>query len=366
MTICKEEEINSKTYHKLNPFPGKITNRYLLNKQGSTKKTYHVSLDITGSNLSFNPGDTVGIFPSNPTSEVSAIINHLNLSPYCEVFIKKYNQHIDVQTAFTQYLNLAKVSKKLCDYLQITPAPTYDLLQALQLTNRQDFELQELIDLLAPLLPRFYSIASSPLENKNQIDLVVVTFEYEHGGRLYQGLGSSFLCETTTPYESSIPLYVQPNPNFILPDHSNDMIMIGPGTGVAPFRGFMQHRKKSLASGKNWLFFGERNSATDYYYQDFWEDLSNEGILRVNTAFSRDSQTKRYVQHEMLDHARELYNWIQEGANIYICGDAKVMAKDVTETLLIIFQEQGKFSFDQAKEFLRSLRKEKRLLQDVY
>lgn len=198
------------------------------------------------------------------------------------------------------------------------------------------------------------------------MDLLVAAFEYEVGGRIKKGVGSSFLCDLATVLETPIKLYHQPNPNFSLPDADVDIIMIGPGTGVAPYRAFLQERVLKNTEGKNWLFFGERNQSYDFYFEDFFNSLVDQGLLKLSTAFSRDQQKKHYVQHEILKHSHEIYSWIKRGAHIYICGDAKHMAKDVTEALVTILSVEGNTSEKEALTSLREMRKSKQLMQDVY
>ena len=193
---------------------------------------------------------------------------------------------------------------------------------------------QELVNAIAPLLPRFYSIASSQRVSPHTIDLLVATFTYHHGAKLKHGLGSQFLCETATPQQTLITAYIQKAPYFSLPNNlDTPIIMIGAGTGVAPYRAFLQERIENHAKGQHWLFFGERNYHTDFYYQDFFESLVSHRQLRLDLAFSRDQKEKRYVQHLIQDQEHSIWEMIQHGAYIYLCGDAKQMAKSVKKTL---------------------------------
>ncbi|MCB1107609.1 MAG: hypothetical protein KDK76_05905, partial [Chlamydiia bacterium] len=224
--------------------------------------------------------------------------------------------------------------------------------------------LQELISYLAPLLPRFYSIASSPLVSPHTIDLLVSTFTYTHGEKERQGLGSHFLCSAAHLYETPIYTYLQPTSHFILPqDLSAPIIMVGPGTGVAPYRAFLQEREQTKATGKNWLFFGERNKETDYYYESYLSSLEKKGLLQLDLAFSRDQKEKIYVQHLLEKRGSDLWKLINEGSYIYICGDARHMAKDVTSAISSIIETHGN---EDPKAYLKMLRQEKRLLLDVY
>ena len=213
------------------------------------------------------------------------------------------------------------------------------------------------------MMPRFYSVASSPKLFKHEIHLTVASLVYETAGGPRRGVGSHFLGHTAVPFETSIPIYVQPSNGFTLPaDPDASIIMIGPGTGIAPFRAFLQEREALGASGRNWLFFGERNRETDFYYEDYFRSLKN---LRLDLAFSRDSAEKVYVQHKLWENRADIWNWLQNGAYLFVCGDADKMAKDVDLTLLRIGQDAG-LAEEDSREWLKALRKSRHYLQDVY
>ncbi|MBI5273445.1 MAG: hypothetical protein HY860_00130, partial [Chlamydiales bacterium] len=322
MTICNESLKSTKQYDRLCPFSSKIVARNLLNKEGSSKKTYLISLDLTDSGLTYKPGDAVAIFPDNDTQDVSRIISLLSCNSNHQIIGKKTGDTQPIKEFLTKHANLHKATNKLTAFLEIPYDASYDVLQCLERSSKR-IDPQHFCDLLLPMLPRFYSIASSQYNNPHLVDLVVVTFEYVHGGRLQRGMGSSFLCETAEINDTTIPLYIHTNETFMLPSHDANIILIGPGTGIAPFRAFLQERMFMDATGNNWLFFGERNACSDFYFESYWKELVNEKKLKLNTAFSRDQLQKRYVQHEMIDHAAEVYFWIQSGAFIYVCGDAK-------------------------------------------
>jgi sulfite reductase (NADPH) flavoprotein alpha-component len=225
----------------------------------------------------------------------------------------------------------------------------------------------ELSPLLSPLLPRFYSIASSQHAVENEVHLTVAQLRYEANGSERVGVCTHYLCELAPLEEPAVPIYVQPHRGFTLPENLEaSIIMIGPGTGVAPYRGFMQERAFKNASGRNWLFFGEWNRSTDFFYEEFWNELNQQGKLRIDVAFSRDQEHKVYVQHRMLEQGAELFKWLEEGAFLYVCGDAKRMAKDVEAALLQIIQEHGRMDDAGAKLYLKQLRQQKRYLRDVY
>ncbi len=310
-------------FDKSNPFPAKIKERSLLNKSGSTKQTYHIVLDIKGSGLTFKPGDSIAVLPKNDPIRVEEALRTLNAKPEDPIVDPRSNQSMTMHDYLTYKVNLSRL-------------PTF-----------------------APLLPRFYSVASSPNAHPDEIHLLVAL--------LPEGVASPFLCHSATLDETPVPIYLQPAHAFFLPQNpETHIIMIGPGTGVAPFRAFMQERIHTQSPGKNWLFFGERNRASDFFYEDFWTALSTDNRLRLDLAFSRDQEEKYYVQHQMYEQRKELWTWIQEGAHIYVCGDKEKMAKDVDATLQKIAQEEGNFSSDDARVFVRALRTQKRYLLDVY
>ncbi len=308
---------------KSNPFPAKIKERSLLNKLGSTKQTYHIVLDIKGSGLSFKPGDSIAVIPQNDAVRVQEALRTLNANPEDPIVDPRSNQTMTMGDYLTYKVNLTRL-----------PA-------------------------FAPLLPRFYSVASSANAHPDEIHLLV--------GLLPDGVASPFLCQTAQINETPVPIYLQPAHSFFLPQNlETHIIMIGPGTGIAPFRAFMQERLHTQSPGKNWLFFGERNRASDFFYEDFWTALTVDNRLKLDLAFSRDQEEKLYVQHQMYQQSKELWDWIQEGAHIYVCGDKERMAKDVDATLQKIAQEQGNLTPDDARVFVRGLRTQKRYLLDVY
>jgi sulfite reductase (NADPH) flavoprotein alpha-component len=241
---------------------------------------------------------------------------------------------------------------------------TIDLLTEFRTTK---LPLQELCEQFSPLLPRFYSIASSPKHNPEEIHLTVGLTSYEHRGVIRHGVASHFLCHLAQEQTTPIPSYIQATPHFTLPkDPKAPIIMVGPGTGVAPFRGFLQERLALDSPGKNWLFFGERNRHSDFFYEDFWQSLVAQKKLQLDAVFSRDQEKKIYVQHKLLEQGQEIWQWLQEGAFFYICGDADPMAKDVEAALVTITERYGNFSEHEARKYLKHLRAEKRLLVDVY
>ncbi len=348
-------------YSRTHPYPARIQERLLLTGPTSTKKTYHIALDVANSDLTFQVGDSIGILPTNDPDIIDCILHKLHATGSEEIFDPR--SHITY--SFRDYLlhkaNISKVSFHKLYPVEKTALPLLELVQHHQPSP------SELCKVLLPLMPRFYSIASSPKVFPDEIHLTVALTEYLISGQLQYGVGSHFLCHRAQIELTPIPIYVQPSHHFTLPsDPTASVILIGPGTGIAPFRAFLQERLATQATGRNWLFFGERNRASDFYYSDFWLELEKQGRIRLDLAFSRDQAEKVYVQHKMLEEKKSLWNWIQEGSYIYVCGDAEEMAKDVDAALQRIAHEEGILSEEEARRYLKALRAEKRFLLDVY
>lgn len=379
-------------FSKDRPFIGKIKKRQLLNKQGSSKKTYHVTIDISGSNLSYQEGDAIAIFPSNPKNLVEILIDYFNAQSSTLVTFSKKSQTktLTLLECLSDYVNITRVSPQLFDLIKTFSScqdckaqleilsllekkeeklafmQSHDVVSLVKKAKSLSCAVQDFIDTLSPLLPRFYSIASSQIQDRESVDLLVATFAYQVHGENRSGIGSEFLSTLATE-QTPVPLYIHCNPNFKLPDDiKRPIIMVGPGTGLAPFRAFIQKRISIDPLSKNWLFFGERNKSCDFYYQEELTQLENHGCLKLSLAFSRDQEKKIYVQDKLLEHQKEIWSWIQNGAFIYICGDAKNMAKDVLNTFCAIFTMEGHMSEQEAKNYLSYLRKAKQLQTDIY
>ncbi len=376
---------------RLHPFAARMTLREALTPVTDEKAVYHISLDIRGSQMPFRVGDSIGVYGQNSPNLVRAWIDALCASGQEMLLHPKTSELISLQEYLGCRANLSRLTSSLLKRIApIAPECTQkqNLLRLLDETHKEELAVflkeHEPLDILrwfpngsfpcdivchelSPLLPRFYSIASSPAHSASQIDLTVSHLRYHHGNEERFGVASHFLCALAQLEETPIPIYVQPAAHFTIPqDLSAPIIMIGPGTGVAPYRGFMQERIKQGSSGKQWLFFGERHQETHFFYGEYWRELEKQNLLRLSTAFSRDQAEKVYVQHKMLDHARDLWDWVQEGAYIYVCGDAERMAKQVEESWLNIFSNHGGLSAEDAKALLVTLRKQKRYLADVY
>lgn len=380
------------TYTKQNPWIASVKSRIPLTRKGSDKDTLHIVLDIRGSGLKYEVGDSIGILPQHDEELVNRTILALRATGSELVQVKNLVEKQTIRAALTALLNITDISPKLIKEIysrQTNMEKKYDLETLLQDTHREElkayiskhevwdllvchqevtFSAQECVDLLMPLLPRFYSIASSQKFVGEEIHLTVAPLEYESNGHKRRGVCTHFICEIAEVDQPMVPLFLQPTHSFRLPeDHSSDLIMIGPGTGVAPFRAFLQERILSTeAKGKHWLFFGERNRETNFFYEEDWKILSQKGHLRLDTAFSRDQPEKVYVQHLMYNYGSELFEWLEKGAYIYVCGDAKRMAKDVELTLQTIIQDFGGMDELQSREYIKRLRQQKRYLRDVY
>ena len=347
-------------YSRTTPFLATIRERYLLTGPNSTKKTYHIVLDIRDSNLTFQIGDSIGVLPMNHPELVDQVLEKLQ-SNGKETIVdpKTHNLY-----SFRDYL-LYKANLKHVSFHKILPVEktAHPLLHLLE---QHQPHPSELVKVLLPLLPRFYSIASSPKIHPGEIHLTVAHVSYDTGGSMEYGVGSHFLCDLAKIGSTQIPIYVQASNHFSLPDPTSSIILIGPGTGIAPFRAFIQERIATQAPGKNWVFFGERNRASDFYYEDFWTQLEHTGHIHLDLAFSRDQAEKIYVQHKILEQKEKVWDWIQQGCYIYVCGDAKKMAKDVEATLKQVMKEAGGLSEEKARESIKELRSTKRYLLDVY
>ncbi|NBD38771.1 MAG: assimilatory sulfite reductase (NADPH) flavoprotein subunit [Verrucomicrobia bacterium] len=380
-------ESDAVTYGKKNPFPAKLKERILLNGRGSSKETVHLELSLEGSGMSYEPGDVVGVFPSN-SPEVAddflrvagfrgdelidngngrlpslreELIEHHDITSVNPSILKKYaplakNKQLDklLEPENKEELNHWLECRELRDLFYDFPA-------------RDPLTMDQVLGILRKMPPRLYSIASSFRAHPDEVHLTVAAVRYECNGRSLQGVCSTYLCDRVDPGDS-VPIYTHHNKNFFLPeDPDTPIIMVGPGTGIAPFRAFVEERDELGSKGKNWLFFGDQHFATDFLYQAEWQKYLKRGLLaRMDVAFSRDTDHKVYVQHRMKEQAKELYAWLQDGAYFYVCGDATHMAKDVHQALIEIHQEQGGLSEDDATAAVKQLQKDKRYQRDVY
>jgi sulfite reductase (NADPH) flavoprotein alpha-component len=346
-------------YSRDNPFLAQIKERTSLCAKESVKLTEHIVLDIKGSGLTYNVGDCLAILPPNASSLVEKILFILGMNKEFEVMDRRTKTSLPLMEFLQKRANLKEASGKLKKFAE----EEQEKISVLNLVEAKkiDMDPQSFCDLLSPQLPRYYSIASSMAVVGEEVHLTVSNINCKLKDHKLYGLCTDFLCTKAPLEEPVIPSYIHPHRGFTLPeDASKDIVMIGPGTGVAPFRAFLQERERlhdsGVSVGRNWLFFGECHKAQHFFYQDYWFSLIEKGILQLDVAFSRDQEEKLYVQHCMAKKAKELLHWIEKGAYIYVCGDAEHMAKDVEATLLSVISQ----------EHFALLKKEKRYLRDVY
>jgi sulfite reductase (NADPH) flavoprotein alpha-component len=364
-----------------NPAPATFLSRRLLNKAGSEKETWHIDFDLGGCGLDYVVGDSFGIFARNDLGHVDQIIALLGASHTTEVNGKTLRDVLvdDVSLApapdtlfelFSFISGGAQREKARALAQGEDPdgdAATLDVMAALQKFSGVRPHPEAFVEALEPLQPRLYSISSSHNATPGRLSLTVDCVRYLVGKRKRLGLASTFLAERINPGDQ-VKVYVQKAHGFALPqDPATPIIMIGPGTGIAPFRAFLLDRRATGAPGKNWLFFGHQRSGYDFFYADELNAMKTSGLLtRMSLAWSRDGDKKFYVQDRMREVGRELWTWLAEGANVYICGDAKRMARDVERALVDIVAQFGARSTDEAVRFVAELKKSGRFQQDVY
>ncbi|MGZ8549355.1 MAG: diflavin oxidoreductase [Chitinophagaceae bacterium] len=350
-------------------YNGTILTNINLNDRGSNKSTYHIEIG-TDEPIEYEPGDTIGIIPRNREDVVNKIISLTGADGSLVVETTKITA--PVSELLTQHLNIcylltSTIKKYAAIIQQEIPDTRMDLVDLLRIYPVKDTaQFIGVIKILMPIAPRLYSVASSPNgHGNNEVHIAVARDRFLAQDEQRYGLCSEFLGDQ--PVNSAITFYVHKDKNFKLPAADKDIIMIGPGTGVAPFRSFLAERDATGARGKNWFFFGEQHFITDFLYQTEMQNYVETGVLtKLDLAFSRDQEHKIYVQHRMLEKASELYQWINNGAYMFISGTKDPMSKDVENTLLQIIEEQGQESKEGAKKYLEQLKKEGRFEKDVY
>jgi sulfite reductase (NADPH) flavoprotein alpha-component len=348
--------LEASAYNRTRPFEAEITERIKLSGSRSTSETWHVEVSLAGSGIVYEPGDSLGFLPSNDPALVDAVLMATGLSGDAALRAA-LSERFDITTLTRK--QVADYARLIGDASLAEDVAFADGRQVIDLLSAAPHGLsaEQLTSLLRPLPPRYYSVASSLKTVPDEAHLLVAAVRYETHGRARSGVASVDLADRRNAGER-LKVFVKPNLHFRLPaDPQRPIIMIGPGTGVAPFRAFMQERDAVAARGKNWLVFGHRHYTHDFLYQLEWQDLLKRGVLsRLDVAFSRDQPEKHYVQHALWDARRDLHAWVQDGAVIYVCGDANAMAKDVHATLQRIVGDQA----------LDALRREGRYLRDVY
>jgi len=373
-------------YSRKNPFRAEVLENLNLNGRGSNKETRHLELSLEGSGLTYEPGDALGIFPENDPELVDMLLKELKWDPNAAVAVDQ-GENLSLKEALTSYYEITVLTKKYIqqaaeiienEKLRELAAPeNADQLKA-YIAGRDLIDFvrdfgpiaaapQEFVSILRKIPPRLYSIASSFAANPDEVHLTIGAVRYNAHGRDRKGVCSVLCAERLQPGDT-LPVFIQPNKNFKLPENpETPIIMVGPGTGVAPFRSFMQEREETGASGKSWMFFGDQHFVTDFLYQTEWQKWLSEGVLtKMDVAFSRATEEKVYVQHRMLEHSKELFEWLEEGAAFYVCGDKNNMAKDVQNALLEIIEKEGGKSREEAEAYLAEMKKQKRYQRDVY
>jgi sulfite reductase (NADPH) flavoprotein alpha-component len=382
-------------FDKSNPFLAAITERFCICRPGSEKNVMHVVLNTKGSGFRYKVGDSIAVHPTNDPEVVNHTLKALRASGDETVLDKHTKEEWSLREYLSRKSNLSNLSRKIISELyerQTDPHKkerleyvlkegqrevfkeyqhAHEVWDALEENQEASFTPQELCFLLQPLLPRFYSIASSMLAVGERVHLTVAELQYITNGKLRRGACTHYLCSQAPLHEAVIPVYMHPSSDFTLPtDPAADIIMVGPGTGIAPFRAFVQEREmlrqQGAKVGLNWVFFGERHRAYEFFYEEEWNRWTEDNLVRLETAFSRDQKHKIYVQHRLLEHGKQLYDLLERGAYFYVCGDALRMAKDVDAALHQIVQTYGKCSEPAAKEYLKRLKAQKRYLRDVY
>ena len=369
--------------NKQNPYAAALVTNKRLSGEQSGKDIRHFEFDLTDSGLKYEAGDALGVIPVNDPALVTLLLTQLNAD--YETPVPGFDRNLG--DLLTYQFEISEPSRKLIEWvgqnttnqelrhvLQHDDKDTLgvwlwgkDTLDLLQLELTRSLSVPELVAMLRPLQHRAYSISSSSKAHPNQVHLTIASVRYHSAGRARNGVCSTYLAERVRRGEKPA-IFISPNKAFRVPANNNaPLIMVGPGTGIAPFRAFLQERKVTGAEGKNWLFFGDQHQEHDYIYQDELNEWQQSGLLtHLDLAFSRDQEEKIYVQNRMLEKGAELYAWLQEGAYFYVCGDASRMAKDVDSALYEVVRQFGGLSSERAAAYIDQLKKDKRYLRDVY
>jgi sulfite reductase (NADPH) flavoprotein alpha-component len=376
----------SSAYTRANPFHAPLLERLALTQDISSKLTIHLAFCLGDTGISYEAGDALGVVAHNDPRLVDEILNAAQLSGGEAVTVPKLG-NLTISEALTCHLQFTRINRKLVEaFADRTESPLLRrLLVPEQQSHLENFchdrglidllihhpgaiaSPEDLVSMLPRLAPRLYSISSSPVAHHNQVHTTVAVVRYRSHNRDRGGVCSTLLAERVNPGDK-LPVYIQPNKRFRLPQQTDaPMIMIGPGTGIAPFRAFLHERRALGCTGRNWLFFGERSASTDFLYRDELLEMQADGHLtRLDLAFSRDQEHKVYVQDRMLEQSSEFWRWLEEGASVYVCGDASRMAKDVDATLHRIIEQQGGLPPEAANEYVQQLKDQHRYHRDVY
>lgn len=387
-TVTSTETVQSakeKRYSKSNPYQAEVLENINLNGRGSNKEVRHVELLLDNYGESFEPGDCVVVLPQNEPEIVTLLIETLGWDKDIEIPINDDGDTLPLEKALTEHFEITKLTKPLLQKAaelfgntellsQIDNAEWIqqyvdgrDVIDLLTEFPTSELKPETFYKLLRKLPAREYSIASSYEATPDEVHITVGAVRYEAHERTRKGVCSVQLAERIQPGDT-LPIYLKKNPNFKFPfDEETPVIMIGPGTGVAPFRSYMQEREELGLSGNTWLFFGEQHFTTDFLYQTEWQAwLKDETLAKLDLAFSRDTEEKIYVQHRIAQQSELFYEWLQDGAAIYVCGDEKHMAKDVHDTIRSVIEQEGDMSETDAEAYLTQMKQEKRYQRDVY
>lgn len=348
-------------------YTGNVLTSLNLNDRGSNKETYHI--EISAENVDYLPGDSIGVIPENPLPVIEMITTLTEIDKNHIVEHKGGQENIYelLQKKLNIFYLPERVIKKYSEIVHQEIPPVRidlsDLLRIYPVDNIEQFK--DVINILEPITPRLYSIASSPEAHTGEVHITVAKNNFNINNEIKYGLTSNFLSDLAV--NSDLTFYVHPNAQFRLPEEDKDIIMIGPGTGIAPFRSFIAQRDVTGATGKSWLFFGEQHFTTDFLYQTEIQNWLETGVLtQVNVAFSRDQKEKIYVQHKMLEEGASLFEWMDSGACLYICGSKVPMSIDVENSLLKIIRKHGNRSQEEAIQYLDDMKEDGRYLKDVY
>ncbi|SUB81947.1 Sulfite reductase [NADPH] flavoprotein alpha-component [Pragia fontium] len=369
-------------YSKEQPLIASLSVNQKITSRSSDRDVRHIEIDLGNSGLSYQPGDALGVWFQNDAELIELLLTELGLSGDEQVEVHgkieplrdalKFHYELTQNTAaivefYANHTGDARLTELLSDKAGLQAYAHHTPIVDMVRRNPAKLDAQTLLSMLRPITPRLYSIASSQEEVGNEAHLTVAVVRYEVDGQARTGGASGYLADRLEE-EGDIAVFVERNPNFRLPDNpQTPVIMIGPGTGIAPFRGFMQQREATGATGKNWLVFGNPHFTSDFLYQVEWQRYAKSGLLdRIDLAWSRDLEHKVYVQDKLRENGSELWQWIQSGAHLYVCGDANRMAKDVERALLDVVSTHGAMTPEQADEYLSELRLEKRYQRDVY
>jgi sulfite reductase (NADPH) flavoprotein alpha-component len=332
---------------------GKISHKVILNDTGSNKETYHIEIE-SDDEISYEPGDALGVFPKNKEEEIQAIATYFDEENY-SILADKNVRGLSKKSleAFSKLFEIEIIEDKA------------NLLDIIQKHQPKKVKLEEVVGLLHAISPRLYSISSSSEAHDGQVHLTVNVNKFKVNDEVKTGLTSEFLADF--PLEEQLEFYIHKNQNFRLPTDDTDVIMIGPGTGIAPFRSFLAHRDATGAEGKNWLFFGEQHFVLDFYYQTEIQEWVSIGVLsKLSTAFSRDQERKIYVQDRIRENGKDFNQWLESGASLYVCGQKNPMSQDVEQAIVEVIAQERKISLEEARQVLEELESQGKYQKDVY